>query len=62
MCLACGGKPETVGRSPDIKQFVKNDKVGQHSFAEVDLVENDSGKVVTVRRTINSKNKTSQYV
>ncbi len=61
MCLACGGAPATVGRSPDIKQFVKHGKSDEMAYAEVDIVASESGKVVNVRRNISAFSKSSQF-
>ena len=57
ICLACGGKPETLGRSPDLKQFVKHDKEGNDAYVEVDLLTNDMStppEITCVRRYIHS--------
>lgn len=61
ICLACTGKPETVGRSPELKQFVKRGKEGQECFVEVDLLSSDSNSVYTVRRTIRSNDNSSTW-
>jgi chromosome segregation ATPase len=64
ICLACGGKPETLGRSTDLKQFVKHDKEGQESFVEVDILTNDMSnppKITCVRRYINSTKSARLY-
>ena len=54
MCLACGGAPATVGRAPDLKQFVKIGKEGCESFCEVDILDKNYEKV-QIRRTITDK-------
>ena len=57
VCLACAGTPGTVGRSPDITQFVKKGKEGQESYVEIDLMSggvNKTAKTVRIRRAINS--------
>lgn len=59
ICLACGGDPKSVGRSPDLKQFVKRGCDLENAYAEVHLLKDN--RVVSVRRTINSQNKTSKW-
>jgi chromosome segregation ATPase len=59
ICLACGGGGVTVGRSPDIKQFVKKGKEDFESFVEVDIYRIDA--VVTIRREINAQTKSSKW-
>ena len=59
ICLACGGNPKTVGRSPDMTSFVKQGTAGLGSYVEIDLFRGET--VVTVRRTINSETKSSQW-
>jgi len=59
ICLACGGDPKTVGRSGDLKQFVKRGKEGMEAFCEVDIFRGNN--VVTVRRIINSEKKSSKW-
>lgn len=63
ICLACAGKPETLGRSPDLKQFVKHGKEECEAFCEVDILTKEWGapSVLTVRRYINSKTRGSTY-
>lgn len=60
ICLACGGSPSSVGRSDDLRQFVKRGKETEESFCEVDILHHDS--VVTVRRIINAENKGSKWM
>ena len=64
ICLACAGKPDTLGRSPDLKQFVKHGKEDCESFCEVDILTTDWGAptVLCVRRYINSKTRGSTYM
>jgi chromosome segregation ATPase len=57
ICLTCCGKPEIVGRSNDLSQFVKHGKEGQEAFTEVDFLL--QSEVLTVRRAINSDSATS---
>ena len=60
VCLACAGSPSTVGRSPDLRQFVKTGKEDYETYVEVDLMSKGVegvGKTVTVRRTINNDTK-----
>ena len=59
ICLACGGNPKTVGRSPDMTSFVKQGTAGKGSYVEIDLFRGET--VVTVRRTINSETKSSVW-
>mmetsp|Transcript_8903 Transcript_8903/g.8810 ORF Transcript_8903/g.8810 Transcript_8903/m.8810 type:complete len:1147 (-) Transcript_8903:579-4019(-) len=59
VCLACCGKPETVGRSPDLSQFVKQGKEKEESFTEIDLLHGD--RIVTIRRNITSDSKASRW-
>jgi chromosome segregation ATPase len=59
ICLACGGNGSTVGRSPELNQFVKHGKEGKESFCEVDILR--PGEVATIRRVINSENKGSKW-
>jgi len=59
ICLACGGDPRSVGRSPDLTQFVKRGEEGQLSYAAVDILAGD--KVATVRREINDETKGSKW-
>lgn len=64
VCLACAGSPMTVGRSPDITQFVKKGKEGHESYVEIDLVSegvNKTAKTVRIRRAINSESRTSKW-
>jgi chromosome segregation ATPase len=61
ICLACGGSPGTVGRSPDLSQFVKRGHEDDIAWAEVALFEEVKGCVVTIRRQINGKNQTSKW-
>jgi structural maintenance of chromosomes protein 5 len=60
ICLACGGKPSSVGRSDDLKQFVKRD-TEKHilSFCEVDLMRHNT--VITIRRTLNDETQGSKW-
>lgn len=59
ICLACAGKPETLGRSNDLTQFVKHGKERMESYCEVDILTADD--VYCIRRTINSVTKSSTY-
>ena len=60
ICLACAGVPSSVGRSDDLRHFIKRGKEGEGCFCEVDLLlKNDA--VVTVRRTLNSETKGSKW-
>lgn len=61
ICLACGGKPESIGRSSDVKEFVKNDRQGQmhECYVEVDLLNYDD--VVAVRRNLSYDSNQSKY-
>lgn len=59
ICLACGGLPSSIGRSDDIREFVKRGKEHEVSFCEVSLLQADS--VVTVRRFISTENKGSKW-
>ena len=64
VCLACAGTPATVGRSPDITQFVKKGKEGQESYVEIDLLSesvNKTSKTVRIRRAISSESRTSKW-
>lgn len=45
ICLACAGKPEQVGRSSEIKQFVKRDKQDSECYVEIDLLDIDARRV-----------------
>jgi hypothetical protein len=60
ICLACGGAPKTVGRSPDMRTFVKQGKEGQQAYAEVDLLRSPTA-AVTVRRQIDAETKSSKW-
>mgnify|MGYP000521854883 CR=1 FL=1 len=60
ICLACGGVPTSVGRSPDLTQFVRRGSEGQESYAEVDILKSPS-QVVSVRRIINMETKGSKW-
>ena len=62
ICLACGGNPKTVGRSPDMTTFVKHGKetANEGSFVEIDLLRTMS-TTVRIRRTINSNDKGSKW-
>jgi len=64
ICLACAGKPETLGRSNDLKQFVKHGKEDCEAFCEVDILTKEWGapSVLSVRRYINSKTRGSTYL
>lgn len=59
VCLACGGTPQAVGRSDDLRQFVKHGKEQEDCYAEVDLLDNDV--IHTVRRSINSTTRSSKW-
>lgn len=60
ICLACGGAPKSIGRSDDITQFVKRNSESEGiSYCEVDILTRES--IRTVRRTINSENKSSKW-
>jgi structural maintenance of chromosomes protein 5 len=60
ICLACAGVPSSVGRSDDLRHFIKRGKEQAGCFCEVDLLlKNDT--VVTVRRTLNSETKGSKW-
>ena len=60
ICLACAGIPSSVGRSDDLRHFIKRGKEQQGCFCEVDiLTKNDA--VVTIRRTLNQENKRSDW-
>ena len=54
ICLACCGGPQTVGRSPDLLQFIKHGKEEEECYVEVDLFREPLGEgdVVRIRRTI----------
>ena len=60
ICLACCGGPKTVGRSTDIKQFVKHNKEGEECFVEVDLFYQPAGEgiVLRIRRILDSESAT----
>ncbi len=58
ICLACAGKPENVGRSPELKQFVKRGKEDQESYVEIDILW-EGITVHTIRRTLSSTSDTS---
>lgn len=62
MCLACGGAPRTLGRSDDLKQFIKHGKEGQGTYVEVDVFRAQVGDVITIRRTMNSENAQSKWM
>lgn len=57
ICLACCGGPATVGRSPDLKQFVKHNKEGQECYVEVDLFLEPAGqgRTLRIRRILSSE-------
>ena len=56
ICLACGGSANTVGRSPDLKQFVKHNKEGEECFVEVEIFQHpESGKVLRIKRILNTE-------
>ncbi len=59
ICLACGGLPSSIGRSDDIREFVKRGKENEEACCEVTLLQQNS--VVTVRRSINHENKSSKW-
>ena len=60
ICLACGGAPKSIGRSDDITQFVKRNSEHEGiSYCEVDIL--TRADVRTVRRSINSTDKTSKW-
>jgi chromosome segregation ATPase len=60
ICLACAGIPSSVGRSDDLRHFIKRGKEPQGCFCEVDLLlKNDT--VVTIRRTLNAETKGSKW-
>ena len=64
VCLACAGSPNTVGRSLDLKQFVKKGKEGEESYVEIDVLSNGvmkTAKTMRIRRTINSEKKSSKW-
>lgn len=64
VCLACAGSPATVGRSPDLRQFVKNGKetAEEGTYIEIDLmckgIGEGHGKTVRVKRVLNAEKKT----
>lgn len=63
ICLACAGSAATVGRSPDLKQFVKHNKEGEECFVEVDIFEKpDSGKVLRIKRSLNTETTGSKWM
>lgn len=58
ICLACCGGPLTVGRSPNLKQFIKhNTKESDECYVEVDMLYQSAGdgKVLRIRRTLNAE-------
>lgn len=60
ICLACAGKATSVGRSDDLKQFVKrNAEKNTLSFCEVDLLRHDT--IVTIRRTLSDETQGSKW-
>ena len=63
ICLACAGSAATVGRSPDLKQFVKHNKEGEECFVEVDIFEQpESGKVLRIKRSLNTETTGSKWM
>jgi len=56
ICLACCGSAATVGRSNDLKQFVKHGKQDEECYVEVDLYYEPlgDGRVLRIRRILNS--------
>jgi structural maintenance of chromosomes protein 5 len=59
ICLACAGSPLAIGRAPELNKFVKNDKVGQECYIEVDILTNTT--IHTIKREINAENKSSTW-
>jgi structural maintenance of chromosomes protein 5 len=57
ICLACAGSPLSIGRAPELFKFVKNNKQDEECFVEVDILKKN--EIVTIRRVINSVNKSS---
>ena len=60
VCLACAGSPATVGRSPDLRQFVKQGKEDKETYIEIDLMSDGvkgHGKTVRVKRAISAETK-----
>ena len=60
ICLACAGSPASLGRDNKLSEFVKHGKVGEMVYVEVDLVYNNRGRTVNVRREIDSTKKSSR--
>ncbi len=58
VCLVCAGKTDTIGRSDNVQQFVKNGKGGSEegTYIEIDMLSKgaggDYGKTVRVKRYI----------
>jgi chromosome segregation ATPase len=48
------------GRASDLAKFVKRGKTEEEAFVEVDILE-DTGSVVTIRRTINAQSNSSKW-
>jgi hypothetical protein len=63
ICLACCGKPDTLGRTNQLNQFVKHGTPdGADSFVEVDILRSKvTGEVVCIRRYLDSKANKSKY-
>ena len=62
ICLACCGTPGDIGRSKDLRTFVKTGtKVGQDTYVEIDILQTPTN-VVKVRRTINRDDKGSGWL
>jgi structural maintenance of chromosomes protein 5 len=60
ICLACAGSPVSLGRDNKLSEFVKHGKVGEIVFVEVDLMYNDRGRTVNVRREIDSNKRSAR--
>jgi len=61
ICLACCGAPSTVGRSDDLRQFVKHNKEEEECYVEVDILyelSNGDGRALRIRRALSAAAKT----
>jgi structural maintenance of chromosomes protein 5 len=60
ICLACAGSTGTVGRSGELKQFVKKGKEGEpEKYVEVDMMK--SNDIVTIRRDLSGDDNSSHW-
>ena len=61
ICLACAGKTTTVGRSGDLRQFVKKGKEdAPEKYVEIDMMKRDG--LVTIRRDLSGDDNSSRWM